>query len=96
MPRIRKLAPDDARALRRQLHAAVAEGGLPIPEAICRMRQALGLTQAAFGKVFGLTTRQVWELEAGIANPTAATLERIGTPFGFAPGFVMKPDRGRI
>lgn len=58
-------------------------------EAIRRMRKALGMTQARFGQVFSLTPRQVWELEAGAANPTLATLARLGKSFGFQPGFVL-------
>ena len=72
----------------------VEAGGLTVAEAVRQMRKALGMTQVAFGKAFDLSTRQVWELEAGVANPTAATLERLGKPFGFAPGFVLKSRKG--
>jgi transcriptional regulator with XRE-family HTH domain len=90
MPRGKKLEPKHARDLRRQLHLSIEAGGLTVAETIRRMRGALGMTQGEFGKAFGLTTRQVWELEAGVANPTTATLSRLGRPFGFVPGFVLK------
>lgn len=54
------------------------------------------MTQARFAEVFKLTPRQVWELENGRANPTVETLNRIGRPFGFTAGFVMRdPQRPR-
>lgn len=38
-----------------------------------------------------LTKRQLAEIEAGTANPTLATLQRIGRLFGFGVGFVAAP-----
>jgi transcriptional regulator with XRE-family HTH domain len=90
MARIRRAAPDEVRTLRRALHEDVEAGGLAVSEAIRRMREVMGLSQARFGQAFGLTTRQVWELEAGIANPTLATLARLSKPFGFQVGFVLR------
>ena len=51
-------------------------------------RRALGMTQARFATAFGLTRVQVIDLEAGRANPTLETLNRIGRPFGFRAGFI--------
>jgi transcriptional regulator with XRE-family HTH domain len=55
------------------------------------MRRALGLTQEQFAKAFKLTKQQVAGFEAGTANPTVATLARIGRPFGFAVGYIRRP-----
>nr|WP_294546651.1 helix-turn-helix transcriptional regulator [uncultured Rhodopila sp.] len=63
-------------------------------ETVRRMREVMGLSQARFGQVFGLTPRQVWELEAGAANPTLATLTRLGKPFGFQVGFMLRSHAG--
>ncbi|MGV7215770.1 helix-turn-helix domain-containing protein [Bradyrhizobium sp. UFLA05-112] len=52
------------------------------------MRHALGLSQPEFAKLFKLTTRQVAEIERGVANPTSETLQKIGRAFGFQIGFV--------
>ena len=93
MPRRKPPTPDRIRELRQQLHEAVEEGGLPAVETVRRMREALGMTQARFGELFKLTERQVWELENGKANPTMETLDRLGRPFGFQAGFVLRrPD----
>jgi len=94
----KKPAPAVSRELRRQLHYMVQAGGLTVPDTLRRMRHALGMTQAAFGKAFDLTPRQVWELEAGVANPTVATLTRLGKSFGFVPGFVLtsRQDAGDL
>jgi DNA-binding XRE family transcriptional regulator len=48
------------------------------------------MKQEAFAKTLGLTRRQIAEIEAGTANPTLETLERIGRLFGFTVGFVPK------
>ena len=92
MPRTKPPAKGDIRDRRRQLQEAIETGGVPIAEAIARMRHALGMTQARFGQVFKLTTRQVWELENGKANPTLDTLSRIAAPFGFTVGFLAAPE----
>lgn len=48
------------------------------------------MTQEEFASSLGLTRRQVAEIEAGTANPTMETLERIGRLFGFGVGFVPR------
>ncbi|WP_419899181.1 helix-turn-helix domain-containing protein [Roseomonas sp. USHLN139] len=99
MPRARRPSADERIALRVALHEEIAAGGLGWGEAVRRMRQALGMTQARFAQTFRLTRRLVVELEAGRANPTAETLARIGRPFGYQLGFVLArpaaaPDGG--
>jgi putative transcriptional regulator len=94
MARVKKLADDQRRALRSKLHDAVEQGGYPWDQSIRHMRQALGLTQEQFAKLFKLTKRQVASFEAGTANPTVETLARIGRPFGFEPGYIRRaPER---
>lgn len=63
-------------------------GKLRLPEAVAEMRHALGLPQPEFAKRFRLTTRQLADSERGAANPTAATLAKIGRAFGLQIGFV--------
>jgi transcriptional regulator with XRE-family HTH domain len=95
MPRSKAATPNEIRTFRRQLQLDVEAGGLTVQVAVRRMRQAMAMTQGEFAKTFGLTTRQVWELEAGVANPTATTLERLAKPFGFTVGFVTAPKPAR-
>jgi len=83
------LSKDETLKRRHEIHRRACEGELPLPQAIRDMRNALGMTQAKFGKCFGLTRVQVSALENGRANPTLATLARIGKPFGFQLGFVL-------
>ncbi len=45
------------------------------------MRKSMGMTQADFAKRFRLTVRQLSEIETGAANPTVATLSRLGKLF---------------
>jgi DNA-binding XRE family transcriptional regulator len=90
MPRVKPLSTGDMRERRRRLQEDIEAGGLPTAEALCRMREALGMTQARFAQTFKLTARQVWELEAGKSNPTRETLNRLAKPFGFETGFVVR------
>lgn len=93
MPRVKRPSASERIALRIQLNNDIAAGGLEWSQAVKRMRQALGMTQARFAQSFKMTRRLVVELEAGSANPTAETLEKIGKPFGYRVGFVLvKPE----
>ncbi len=89
MPRVKRPGADERAALRLRLHDEVAAGGLPWSQTIRRMRQALGMTQEHFARAVKLTRRQVIALEAGTANPTIETLEKIGRPFGYQVGFIL-------
>lgn len=83
-----KLDREQQRLLRQQLAAAAARGELRLPDAIRSMRQALGLNQEQFGKLFKLTRRQISELENGSGDPKVSTLNKIGRAFGMKVGFV--------
>jgi transcriptional regulator with XRE-family HTH domain len=96
MPRRRPPSEDLLQERRRALHEDVERGGLPVPLAIRRMREGLGLTQAAFAKAFGLTERQVWEIEKGRGNPTLDTLSRLTGPYGFRIGVILRAAESPI
>ena len=94
MPRRTPKTPDERSEHRRAFIQAVEAGGMPTGEAVREARLALDFTQATFAQTFGLTRRQVAEIESGAANPTAATLNRIAKPFGMTLGFVCQdPSR---
>jgi putative transcriptional regulator len=88
MPGWRKPTKAETWERRAAIAAKARAGTLRLPHAVVEMRHALGLSQPEFAKLFKLTTRQVSDIERGKANPTAATLLRIGRPFGFQIGFV--------
>lgn len=46
-------------------------------QALRERREALELTQEALSLVTGVPQRRIWEIEAGIGNPTARTLLRL-------------------
>jgi DNA-binding XRE family transcriptional regulator len=65
---------------------AAAEGGAvsdatpflrSLGRALRERRDAIGLTQEAVSLRTGVPQRRIWELEAGIGNPTARTLLRL-------------------
>ncbi|NUB17583.1 helix-turn-helix domain-containing protein [Azospirillum brasilense] len=81
---------EEQRAAREALALAAQSGDLRLPDAVRRMRQAMGLSQEDFGRVFHLTRRQVSELETGKGDPKISTLNRLARVFGFTVGFVPK------
>ncbi|MDA9489024.1 putative transcriptional regulator [Bradyrhizobium sp. USDA 3311] len=88
MPRWRKPTKEEIRNRRAAISAKARAGELRLPDAVAEMRYALGLSQPEFAKLFKLTTRQIAEIERGVANPTSQTLQKIGRAFGFQIGFV--------
>ena len=79
--------------LRQILADRARRGALRLPMAVAEIRRSFGMTQETFAKTLGLTRRQIAEIEAGTANPTLETLEKIGKLFGFTVGFVPKTPR---
>lgn len=92
MPKRRPLSDEELHARRSALEARARRGELRLPGAIREMRDALGLTQAAFADRCGLTRMQLIDLEKGRRNPKAETLERLCGPFRLTLGFVPTPD----
>ncbi|GLU29945.1 helix-turn-helix transcriptional regulator [Brucella sp. NBRC 12950] len=90
MARWKKPTKDEILENRRTLAERARTGDLKLPEAVADIRKGFGMTQEEFAKMLTLTRRQVAEIEAGSANPTLETLEKIGRLFGFSVGFVAK------
>ncbi|MCO5730358.1 helix-turn-helix transcriptional regulator [Rhizobium sp. SSA_523] len=90
MARWKKPTKDEILENRRTLAERARTGDLRLPGAVADIRKGFGMTQEEFAKTLSLTRRQVAEIEAGTANPTLETLERIGRLFGFEVGFVPR------
>jgi putative transcriptional regulator len=90
MARWKKPTKEEILENRRTLAERARTGDLRLPEAVADIRKGFGMTQEEFAKTLSLTRRQVAEIEAGIANPTLETLEKIGRVFGFGVGFITK------
>lgn len=88
MARWKKPTKDEILENRRTLAERARTGDLRLPGAVAEIRKGFGMTQEEFAKTLSLTRRQVAEIEAGAANPTLETLERVGRLFGFCVGFV--------
>lgn len=88
MPRHKPLTMDESFDARRALLEDAAHGRLPWSRGVRAIRKSLGMTQAEFARAFGLTVRQVSELETGAANPTVGTLERLARPLGLTVGLI--------
>jgi DNA-binding XRE family transcriptional regulator len=90
MARWKKPTKEEVLENRRTLAERARAGDLRLPEAVADIRKGFGMSQEEFAKTLALTRRQVAEIEAGSANPTLETLEKIGRLFGFRVGFVAK------
>ncbi|MCO6180985.1 helix-turn-helix transcriptional regulator [Ciceribacter sp. RN22] len=90
MARWKKPTKDEILENRRTLAERARNGDLRLPGAVAEIRKGFGMTQEEFAKTLALTRRQVAEIEAGTANPTLATMEKIGRLFGFSVGFVPR------
>lgn len=90
MARWKKPKKDEVLDNRRALAERARSADLRLPGAVAEMRKGIGMTQEEFAKVVGLTRRQIAEIEAGTANSTLGTIEKIGRLFGFSVGFVVK------
>ncbi|KSV64881.1 hypothetical protein N185_34405 [Sinorhizobium sp. GW3] len=88
--RWKKPTKEQVSLMRQDLAEQARRGGLRLPDAVVDMRKSIGLTQQEFANTLGLTRRQVAEIEAGTANPTLETLNKIGRLFGLSVGFVPK------
>ncbi len=90
MARWKKPTKEEILENRRTLAERARTGDLRLPGAVADIRKGFGMTQVEFAKTLSLTRRQVAEIEAGTANPTLETLQKIGRLFGFAIGFVPR------
>jgi putative transcriptional regulator len=90
MARWKKPTKDEILENRQTLAERARTGDLRLPGAVAEIRKGFGMTQEEFAKTLALTRRQVAEIEAGVANPTLETLERIGRLFGFSVGYIPK------
>jgi DNA-binding XRE family transcriptional regulator len=55
---------------------------------LIELRRAHNLTQQQLADVTGVQQADISRIERGVANPTAATLDRLGAPFGMHVGWV--------
>ncbi len=73
----------DTKAARAELFDAMERGEVGLREAIRRARRIMGLNQAKYAALVGVSPRVLIDFERGVGNPTLESLEKIGTPFGF-------------
>lgn len=96
MARWKKPTKDEILENRRTLAERARNGDLRLPGAVAEIRKGFGMTQSEFANTLSLTRRQVAEIEAGTANPTLETLDKIGRLFGFGVGFVPRKPGSAI
>lgn len=91
--RVKKpVSPDVAARRREKFYSDIAQGALTISEAVVTMRKISRLTQAEFAGHRGISVQSLKQIEAGTANPTVDTLEKISDIFGLKVGFVANSN----
>ena len=89
--RIKKPIPSEEAAIRREkFYADVTSGSLTVGETVIAMRKISRLTQPEFAKHRGISVQALRQIEAGTANPTVVTLNKIASIFGLEVGIVRK------
>ena len=86
----------DRREATLALYEALERGELGLPEASKRMRRIVGMSQAAYAKLVGISTQSLMDFERGRGNPTLKTLEAIARPFGLRVCFRHLPPPARL
>lgn len=77
-----------ARERRNRLLESAAAAELSLTEGVREMRAIAGMTQEEFARHREVSARVIKAIELGQANPTVATLNRIGQFFGLEVAFV--------
>lgn len=65
-----------------------ATPGMPLAEAVRMVRTRLRLTQTEFAKLTKVAARTLMDIEAGRANPSMATANKLLSPMGLRLGVV--------
>lgn len=82
--------PEDMIAARKRFYDLIDSGQISLGETLKAMRKLIGKTQEEFSELVGVGLPAIRAIEQGKGNPTLATLEKIGAPFGIVPGFRRK------
>jgi DNA-binding XRE family transcriptional regulator len=88
MSKRKPLNKAEARERRNRMLETAATARLSLTEGVREMRAIAGMTQEEFARHRGVSARVIKAVELGQANPTVATMNRIGQFFGLQVGFV--------
>lgn len=88
MSRKKPIDKAQLRARRNRMLDAAAAAKLSLTEGVREMRAISGMTQEEFARHRGVSARVIKAVELGQANPTMATMNRIGQFFGLEVAFV--------
>jgi DNA-binding XRE family transcriptional regulator len=88
MSKRKPLDKAEARERRNRMLETAAAARLSLTEGVREMRAIAGMTQEEFARHRGVSARVIKAVELGHANPTVATMNRIGQFFGLQVGFV--------
>jgi DNA-binding XRE family transcriptional regulator len=84
----RNLAREEIEALRKELASLVPECPEDIPAVLRRMRIIVKLSQSEYARLCRVSPGTLSKIEAGVADPSISTLEKLLKPFGFTVGVV--------
>jgi DNA-binding XRE family transcriptional regulator len=66
------------------------QAGLPLGEAVRRVRNDLRLTVPEYAKIMRVAEHTIYAVEANKGNPSLNTANKLLTPLGFKLGVVLK------
>jgi DNA-binding XRE family transcriptional regulator len=84
----RNLSREDIENLRQALAAGVPQAGESFAEVLRRMRFITRLSQAEYAQLCKVSLTTLCKTEAGTADPSVSTLNKLLKPFGFEVGVV--------
>ncbi|MCS0582156.1 helix-turn-helix domain-containing protein [Massilia pinisoli] len=88
MSKRKPLDKAEARERRNRMLETAAAARLSLTDGVREMRAIAGMTQEEFARHRGVSARVIKAIELDQANPTVATMNRIGQFFGLQVGFV--------
>lgn len=73
-----------------ELYEALERNELSLQDASKQGRRIVGMSQAAYAKLIGISAQALMDFERGRGNPTLKTLRSIARPFGLEVCFRRK------
>lgn len=72
------------------LGSIAMQPGMPLPQTVRALRTGMRLTVPEYARLTGVAVRTIHEIEAGKANPSLATANKLLSPFGLVLGVVQQ------
>jgi DNA-binding XRE family transcriptional regulator len=75
------------------LDSITMQPGMALPQVVRALRTGMRLTVPEYARLTGVAVRTIHEIEAGKANPSLTTANKLLSPFGLVLGVVQKGEQ---